>query len=136
MTPRWKGRIIQHLRKLSLSYDERYRAKLRTKVAPSTYKCQHCGILIYDGKSDLDKVCEKNKLPKAKVIAGKMHMDHIEPMIDPSVGFQSWDELIDRLFCSSEGYQGLCADCHRIKTDKENGVRTKAKKQIKKKRKK
>lgn len=135
MTPRWKGRIVQSLRKLSLSYDERYRAKLKTKVAPSIYKCQHCGILIYDGASDIDKVCEKNKIARNKIIAGKMHMDHIEPMIDPAKGFESWDKLIDRLFCDSSGYQGLCSDCHRLKTDDENKVRSKAKKQIKKKRK-
>jgi 5-methylcytosine-specific restriction endonuclease McrA len=49
--------------------------------------------------------------------------DHIEPVIDPRVGFISWDVYIDRMFCEVENFQALCGKCHDKKTanDKRRG---------------
>lgn len=54
---------------------------------------------------------------------GDLRADHIEPVIDPYVGFEGWDKVIDRMFVEAHGFQALCEDCHTIKTKRENWVR-------------
>jgi len=46
-------------------------------------------------------------------------VDHIVPIIDPAVGFTTWDECIERMFCDSSNLQLLCKDCHSIKSREE-----------------
>jgi 5-methylcytosine-specific restriction endonuclease McrA len=49
--------------------------------------------------------------------AKDVQVDHIHPIIDPSVGFESWDETIDRMFCEKNNLQVLCTNpCHKSKT--------------------
>lgn len=50
-------------------------------------------------------------------------VDHISPLINPEIGFTSWDELINNLFCEVENLQVLCRDCHQIKTTKEKQLK-------------
>lgn len=38
--------------------------------------------------------------------------DHIDPVVDPERGFQTWDEYIERMYCEVEGFQILCKGCH------------------------
>lgn len=54
--------------------------------------------------------------------AKDMRADHINPIV-PVTGFDSWDALIDRLFCEIDGFQAICVDCHKIKTKQENEQR-------------
>ena len=49
-------------------------------------------------------------------------VDHINPIIDPAVGFISWDSFIEGLFCEAENLQALCKDCHKIKTKEETDI--------------
>jgi hypothetical protein len=67
------------------------------------------------------------------------HADHIDPVVDPAVGFVDWNVFMDRLFCPPEGYQILCATndpkkpgCHELKTKVENEVRKEVRKRNKK----
>lgn len=48
-----------------------------------------------------------------------VHVDHIEPIIDPDVGFTSYDDMIERMFCEAPNLQVLCTSCHDAKTDQE-----------------
>jgi len=48
-----------------------------------------------------------------------VQVDHIEPIIDPVIGFVSWDETINRMFCEKENLQTLCTECHKAKTANE-----------------
>jgi 5-methylcytosine-specific restriction endonuclease McrA len=48
-----------------------------------------------------------------------MEVDHIKPVVDPSLGFISWDIFIDRLFCEKDNLQAICKPCHLLKTNKE-----------------
>lgn len=50
-------------------------------------------------------------------IAADVQVDHIHPVVDPVVGFTSWDVYVDRIFCEVNGFQILCKPCHKIKTD-------------------
>lgn len=51
--------------------------------------------------------------------ASEIQVDHIQPVIDPYVGFISWDEVVKRMFCEVEGFQILCKTCHQAKTNAE-----------------
>lgn len=54
-------------------------------------------------------------------------VDHIEPVIDPEIGFVSWDEYIKRMYCEKAGFQVLCKPCHDAKTKGEREVGTERK---------
>lgn len=57
----------------------------------------------------------------------EIEVDHIIPVINPETGFISWDETIDRMFCEKDGFQILCKDCHKKKTNKEREINGKRK---------
>ena len=48
-----------------------------------------------------------------------VQVDHILPVVDPHVGFVSWDVYIERLFCEQDNLQTLCTSCHKKKTKEE-----------------
>lgn len=43
-------------------------------------------------------------------------VDHIEPVIDVTVGFVDWNTYIGRLFCGPENLSVKCKTCHEAKT--------------------
>ena len=55
-----------------------------------------------------------------------IYADHEPAVVDPEVGFTTWDECIERMFTEIEGAQALCHSCHSTKTKEETGVRTAA----------
>jgi len=61
----------------------------------------------------------------------QMRADHIEPVIDPAIGFTSWDDYINRMFVEVDGYQAICIGCHKIKTDAERAIRTETRRRLK-----
>lgn len=46
-------------------------------------------------------------------------VDHIAPIVDPEVGFVSWDEFIERMYCEKDNLQLLCKACHDLKSSDE-----------------
>lgn len=54
--------------------------------------------------------------------AKHVEVNHIDPVI-PTTGFDSWDNVIDRLFCEQEGLEVVCKTCHRVRTQEENKER-------------
>lgn len=52
-------------------------------------------------------------------VAVDVQVDHIYPVVDPKVGFVSWDKYIENMYCEEEGFQVLCLSCHKEKTLKE-----------------
>lgn len=51
--------------------------------------------------------------------SSEVQADHINPVIDPLVGFTTWDSVIERMFCETEGFQILCKPCHNNKSSAE-----------------
>lgn len=46
-------------------------------------------------------------------------VDHIVPIVDPDIGFTTWDDVIERMFCNSDNLQLLCRECHKTKSENE-----------------
>lgn len=51
-----------------------------------------------------------------------VEVNHIIPVI-PVTGFDSWDGVIERLFCEETGLEVLCKPCHKEVTKAENEER-------------
>ena len=66
---------------------------------------------------------KKGKPRKIKNIVA----DHIEPVVDPHVGFQGWDVYIKRMFIEI-GWQAICLGCHKIKSAEESAIAAKRRK--------
>lgn len=98
--------IRNQLRRLFFRWWERSNAVKNARVDRGLYRCAGCSQ-IFKGK--------------------EMHVDHIDPVVDPAQGFVDWDIYISRLFCSAENLQLLCEVCHKNKTSKETEERKKFK---------
>ena len=59
-------------------------------------------------------------------MANEMHADHLSPVV-PLTGFDSWDGVIERMFCEADGFQALCIPCHKELTKEENEERRRLK---------
>ncbi len=104
--PDLKPWLIQGLRRISYRWPGRYRVKLAARVSRNKYKCAKC--------------------PASKTYAPReIVLDHIDPVVDPKVGFVDWNTYIARLFVGEDGWQVLCKKCHNKKTKKENERRKK-----------
>lgn len=99
---RFKGFIISALRRASSRWSPKYTCKKNAKIAYNRYECALCREIVGN----------KN-----------IKVDHIEPVVDPKVGFIGYDEFIKRLFVEIEGFQAVCTFCHQKKTNSEREQR-------------
>ena len=89
-------------------------------------------------KSVLEEVLSKKKGPRGGKMytcsacstpfpTRKVQVDHIEPVIplNKAALSMSWDEIISRLYCSSDNLQVLCESCHKKKSKQEMAKRKK-----------
>jgi len=108
---RFRSFVMSQLRrgKWPQKYEALKRAYDKTAVNPDTgrqckwYSCAECSGSF-----------------KAKDI----RIDHIDPVI-PATGFDSWDNVVSRLYCEADNLQALCIECHDIKSKAENAERRK-----------
>lgn len=61
----------------------------------------------------------------------KLEIDHKNPVIPigESLEDQSWDQVVDRVWCDERQLQALCETCHDAKTKTENAERRRLKKE-------
>ena len=105
---RLQGFIIGVLRaghkRWPFKYEVKNEAKTEKKVNPASgrvaqfYTCAEC---------------------QGEFTNKEVEVDHIQPVVDPKVGFVDWDTYISRLFSPKDNYQLLCHTCHKAKTNKE-----------------
>lgn len=86
-----------------------------------TLKDAYVGIRLNEktnreGKHYLCALCE-GEFP-----AKEIQVDHIIPVTGPE-GFTTWDNYIERLFCSKDNLQAICVGCHKIKSYNETQER-------------
>lgn len=103
---------------------------LRRASWPVKYECLKVAKLSHKIVNPLSgRKCDAYTCAECggEFIAKEMRADHIVPIV-PVTGFDSWDELIERLFCELSGFQAICIGCHKIKTAEENAQRKENKK--------
>lgn len=91
----------------------------RARVRRGWYMCDGCGNEV-PASIRVELKTRPGEMKKVKNI----HADHIDPVIDPAVGREGWDTVIERMFVELDGYQALCHACHSTKTDEERVVAT------------
>lgn len=101
--------IKNNLRSATRKWAPIQQCKKRANVSRGLYKCESCGNEVPPTVFDE----EKRKRMK------NIFVDHEVPIIDPAVGFTTWDECIERMFCDSNNLQLICKDCHTIKSREE-----------------
>lgn len=109
---RYRSFITSTLRSATKRWAPKTECKKQARVRRGEYKCASCGTIgpasvRIDGK----------KFDNAVV-------DHIVPVVDPAVGFTTWDEYIERMFCEMDNLQVLCHECHQAKSDEERRIAT------------
>lgn len=100
---KFKAFIMSVLRRASRFWKPAQVCKTKARIHRGMYKCSN-------------PLCAKVVGPK------EIKIDHIEPVI-PVEGADSWDIVIDRLFCTADGFQAICKECHNKKTSIENEKR-------------
>lgn len=101
----------------------------RAKIGPDYYLCEGCELVICkrpEGPTLEEIVLYAEQ--DALVVHDKIAVDHIEPVVDPEVGFVDWNNYINRLFCPVNSLQVLCGFCHYSKTQVENQLRAEVRK--------
>lgn len=107
-----KSFIINSLRRATYRWPGRWIAEKRSKLSTKgDYFCEQCGL-----------ICKKKET----------QMDHILPVVIVT-GWDSWENVLDRMFCSPDGWQRICRPCHKLKTQGENQSRPKRSKKKSKK---
>lgn len=101
--------IKNNLRAATRKWAPIQKCKKRAHVARGLYRCDGCGQEVTPTYYDEDK----RKRMK------NIFVDHTVPIIDPAVGFTTWDECIERMFCDSDNLQLLCKECHSVKSREE-----------------
>lgn len=87
-----------------------HQVKKEAWVARGLYECAHC-------KQHVGPTYRDGRKRKQNIF-----VDHIAPIIDPAVGFTTWDDCIERMFCEKDNLQVLCKDCHDKKSQEEKEI--------------
>lgn len=101
--------IVYVLRRSTYRWPARNEALKKARTARGMYRCNMCQEIF----------------PKKET-----QIDHVQPVVRLS-GFTTFDDYIERMFPSPEGFQILCILCHDSKTQIENNGRHKIRKEKK-----
>ncbi|KKM75178.1 hypothetical protein LCGC14_1392830 [marine sediment metagenome] len=105
------------LRSISMRWPPKYEVKKAARISRGIYMCAGYN------RGEHEVVASLPPKPGNKRRINNAVVDHINPVIDPVLGFRSWDSFIERLFCEVDGFQVLCDDCHKNKTADERKKR-------------
>ena len=106
---KFKSFIRNQLRAATIKWKPIQDSKKAANIRRGVYLCSCCDEEITATVVDVNKRKRVNNVI----------VDHKEPIIDPSVGWVSWDSLIDRMFCNSDNLAVVCRECHDKKTNEE-----------------
>lgn len=109
---RFRSFIKGNLRSATRKWAPIQQCRKNAHVARGLYKCASCGEEVPP------TIYDEDKRKRVKNIC----VDHIIPTVDPEVGFTSWDDVIEGLFCEIDNLQLLCKKCHDTKTAEESIV--------------
>ena len=110
---RMDGFIKSLLRAGSMKWPPKNEVLREARMRRGIYKCSGCCKPV--PASLPPKPGNKRRIKNALV-------DHIEPIISPTIGFTNWDDVIAKMFCEADNLQVLCHECHQIKTNFEKAI--------------
>ena len=111
---RLKSFIISQLRSATQRWGPKQSCIKNARVRRGVYLCEGCN---QEGPATLPPPEGKKRRIK-NIVA-----DHIEPIVDPALGFTGYNDWIDRCFVELDGYQALCHKCHTAKTAEEREIK-------------
>lgn len=117
---RFRSFIISALRSATKRWGPKGQARKNARTSRGVYVCACCGKQMGATAWREYKSGEKKGKPKK---VNDAIVDHIVPVIDPLVGFTTWDEYIERMFCEVDNLQVICHDCHEIKCNEERELK-------------
>ena len=97
---KFKSFIKNNLRRATMKWAPINEALGLARTRRGFYKCAGCG-------EEVPASVKEGRTRKKNV-----HVDHIEPIIDPAVGWTTWDDCIERMFCELDNLQVLCTAPH------------------------
>lgn len=103
--------IRGNLRRTSQKWPPIANCLKQARVARGEYLCAGCKEIVPASTKDDSGKRIKN-----------VHVDHIDPVVDPKIGFENWDVFVRRMFVEADGLQVLCHACHNEKTEQEKAV--------------
>ena len=107
-----KSHAISSLRRGTYKWRERWIAEKRSHIGRGEYVCETCGLITKKANTQID---------------------HTDPVVDPTKGWEGFDIFIERLFVTADKLTRMCIPCHKEKSKNENLIRKEtAKKQAKK----
>lgn len=113
---RFNSFIKGALRAASSRWGPKYETKKNARIKRGVYLCAGYYRDSHEVPASLP--------PKpGNIRRRQVAVDHIEPVVDPKVGFVDWDEVVKRMFVEVEGFQLLCPECHDNKTADERSER-------------
>lgn len=130
MDKRFQAKIMSALRKLTKQWPPILKAKKKTRIGPELHKCPLCHQIVYTGKRSIESI----QIEYPDAIAGKMDVDHIDPVIpiEDSGKDKDWNIVITRMFCDEDNVQSICWICHKSKSLAERSDRALARRENKK----
>lgn len=100
----YKGKIMSAARRIWLYSPMRKEALNRNKTDDGYHRCEKC-----------------------RQLTEEVAIDH-EPPVVPLSGWDSWDNVFERMFCPSSALHKLCHKCHSKKTAEEASSRKESRK--------
>lgn len=95
--------------------------KKKARVARGQYECAGCKQVV------------PPTIKQGRKRVNNVFVDHVDPIVDPKVGFQGFDVFIERMFCEMENLQLLCGECHDEKSMRERRIAVETRKKNKEK---
>lgn len=101
--------VKNQLRSATRKWAPIQQCKKNARVGYGEYKCSCCENIVPPTVYDPDK--------GKRVV--NVFVDHIHPVVDPNIGWTTWDDVVNHMFCEADNLQLLCAACHKVKSQEE-----------------
>lgn len=107
---KFRSFIKGNLRRICNKWAPIQEVKKEARVGRGQYLCNGCGDVV------------PNSIVEDGKRVNNIFVDHIRPIVDPSIGWTSWDDVIEGMFSEKDNLQLLCKKCHDIKTEEERNI--------------